>query len=96
LERRPKLDKEVPMCKLWTRVAAMALLAGVAGCRGVDPPNFWRPGSAEYQQRQAERFDPYPENETGPPVVGSRPQGYEKPPAEVQRARWLPWNWGRQ
>jgi hypothetical protein len=71
------------------------LLAGVAGCRSTGPSDWLHPGPAAYQQSQAERFDPYPENELGPPIVGSRPREYQKPPAEPTRARWLPWNWGR-
>ena len=77
------------------------LAAGAVGCRAT-PPNWGNPGSAQYQQSQAQRFDPYPENEPGPQIVGARPMEYDKPPAEVLRvqppidplrARWLPWNW---
>ncbi len=83
---------------------AVILVVGISGCRGLVPPNWSHPGPAQYQQAQAERFDPYPENEPGPKIVGARPLEYEKPPAEVLRvqpsinpfqARWLPWNWGR-
>ena len=56
----------------------------------------FNPGPAEHQQSQAEQFDPYPENEPGPELVGARPMEYDKPLAEVKRARWLPWNWGRR
>ena len=84
------------MRKFWSAVLGMALVVGAAGCSSLSPPNWSRPGPAEYQQRQAERFDPYPENEPGPAIVGARPREYEKPPAEVSRARWLPWNWWRQ
>jgi len=74
-------------------VLGTVFLLGHTGCQGLAMPSWSRPGTAEYQQRRAERFDPYPENETGPPVVGARPLEYDKPPAETQRARWLPWNW---
>ncbi len=77
-------------------VLGLALVVGAAGCRGLAPPNWSHPGPAEYQQRRAERFDPYPENEVAPAIVGARPREYEKPPAEVLRARWLPWNWWQQ
>ena len=87
----------------------LVLLAAVlpvvlAGCRGLAPPSWFRPGTAEYKQAQAEQFDPYPENEPAPEIVGARPLEYEKPVAEVRRvqssfdplrASWLPWNWGR-
>ena len=66
-------------------------MAVSAGCRSLAPPNFARPGTAQYQQSMAQQFDPYPENEAGPAVVGGRPRGYQKPAAEVLRARWLQW-----
>jgi len=77
-------------------VVGFFLVAGIAGCANMGAPSLFHPGPAEVQQRRAERFDPYPENETGPTIVGARPRGYENPPAEILRARWLPWNWGRQ
>ena len=89
----------------WTLLTTAALATVVAGCRNLAPPNFAYPGTAEYQQSMAQRFDPYPENESGPAIVGARPMEYEKPPAEVLRvqppvdplrSRWLPWNWGRR
>jgi len=72
--------------------AVLAVAAG--GCRSVGPPNWLHPGTAAHQQSKAERFDPYPENELGPEVLGGRPREYQKPPAEPARARWLPWSWG--
>ncbi len=88
------------------RSAAVGVLLAVAtaGCQGTAGPNWLHPGPAPYQQQRAVQFDPYPENDTGPPVVGGRPRGYETPLPEVDRARqvnptgrssWLPWNWGR-
>ena len=76
-------------CLLLTTVVAV----GVAGCRSVGPPNWLHPGPAVHQQSTAERFDPYPENEPGPEIVGARPREYQKPPPEPSRARWLPWSW---
>ena len=73
----------------------MSLLVTVAGCRSLAPPSFLQPGTAEYQQQRAQQFDPYPENDPGPAIVGARPLEYENARAEVQRARWyLPWTWG--
>ena len=69
--------------------------AAASGCRGLSGPRLGGAGTAAYQQARAERFDPYPENEPGPPVVGSRPMEFQDPVPEVQRARWLPWNWRR-
>lgn len=66
------------------------LLAGVAGCQSMTGPNWGSPGTAAMQLDRAERFDPYPEDEAGPPIEGSRPRGFQTPPAEVKRARWSP------
>ena len=86
-------------------VLAILLGGAAAGCRGTAPPNWFHPGPAEYQQSQAQQFDPYPEIDSGPTVLGARPLEYDKPPAEVLRvqpqrnqpgAAWLPWNWGRR
>ena len=60
-----------------------------AGCRSLALPSVAHPGTAQYQRGVAERFDPYPENEPAPAIVGGRPREYEKPAAEVARARWL-------
>jgi hypothetical protein len=68
----------------WTVVWTLALAAG--GC--VTPPRWLGPGPAAYQQRKAERFDPYADNDIGPTVVGGRPRDFDKPVAEPTRARW--------
>jgi hypothetical protein len=86
-------------------LAALSVLIAL-GCAGTAGPNWFHPGPAGYQQAMAVQYDPYPENEPGPKIVGARPPGYEKPIPEVERARWfqpcqafraswLPWNWGR-
>ena len=78
------------------RWAALAVLVvSFGGCRCFAPPNFSHPGSASYQQSRAERFDPYPENEPGPAIAGGRPLEYDKPAAEVGRARWATGSLGR-
>jgi len=91
--------------RLCPQLGLIVLLAGFgSGCQSLAPPTIFHPGTADYQQARAERFDPYPENEPGPRIMGSRPPGYERPMAEVDRARqpspppwyrsgWLPWNW---
>jgi hypothetical protein len=74
-----------------TLLLATILLVAVVGCRGLAPPPLFQPpGSAQYQRARAERFDPYPENEPGPAIVGARPLEYQDPPAEVRRSRWHP------
>jgi hypothetical protein len=83
------------MPRLFSLLLVAALVLGVAGCQSVSRPSWFHPGPAAYQQSSAERFDPYPENEPAPEIVGARPREFQKPPAEPSRARWLPWNWGR-
>jgi len=68
-------------------IVAAVLVAGLAGC-GVERPHLFHPGPAAYQQKKAERFDPYADNDIGPEVVGSRPRDYQKPIPETSRARW--------
>jgi len=98
--------RSVSMNKLWFLALLVVLATGISGCKSVAPPNWFHTGPAEYQQRRAEQFDPYPENEPGPEITGGRPREYEKPIPEVDRARWpspteffrsgwLPWNWAR-
>jgi len=73
------------------RLLAMAapLVASVVGCSSLAPPSFYNPGPAAYQQSRALRFDPYPEVEPAPEIVGARPLEYEKPLDEVYRSRWF-------
>jgi hypothetical protein len=79
-------------------VAAIAIgLAGCSSSRETKPaqnagytatPNWRAPGNADQQQRRAERFDPYPDNNIAPAVAGGRPPGFEQPLPETDRARW--------
>lgn len=79
------------MDKLWMLVLTGVAALGLTGCRGVDLPNWCCPGPFKHQQNVAERFDPHPENDVGPEVIGARPREYQKPVAEPLRARRLPW-----
>lgn len=72
----------------------LALLVVVAGC-GMTRPRMAGPGPAEYQRTVAEQFDPYPENEPAPRIVGARPLDYQKPTPETPRVQWSPWPWKR-
>ena len=73
-------------------IAKVVLLATTTfffvGCANIYPPNWCSPGTARQQQLIAEQYDPYPENDIAPAVVGGRPLGYMNPPAETLRARW--------
>ena len=74
------------------KISILGLVALVflvlAGCQSTAPPSLAHPGSAQVQQNRAVRFDPYPENEMGPPMVGVRPRDYENPLPEPTRSRW--------
>ncbi|MEK6246957.1 MAG: hypothetical protein N2C12_02180 [Planctomycetales bacterium] len=51
-------------------------------------PHLWDIRPQSMQKRQLERFDPYPDNDIGPPVVGARPPGFQDQISETLRSRW--------
>ena len=67
-----------------------ALMFGTVGCGGLQWPRLRRPGPAYFPQQQATLYDPYPEDDLGPPVVGGRPRGYLNPYPQTERLRWNP------
>ena len=75
------------MARLWLALLIVPLCA--VGC-SLPSPCLGPPGPAALQQERAMRFDPYPEPDTGPEVVGGRPRGFDAPAAEPTRAR----HWG--
>ena len=80
---------------LWPLAAGLLILVALGGCRGVASPDWTHPGTASVQQKRALRYDPYPENEPGPSMDGTRPREYANPPPETSRARWYLGNWGQ-
>ena len=60
-----------------SRIVLSATLSACSGCLSV--PNLAHPGTEERQQARAQVFEPYPENDAGPPVVGGRPREYQDP-----------------
>lgn len=70
-----------------SRGAAIALLSIALCCGCLAPPNIVHPGSTAYQEKRAEKFDPYAEIDTGVPNGGQRPPNFDTPPAEVLRAQ---------
>jgi hypothetical protein len=97
----PLPDNEGEAC--WPRsisvnhhfVLAVAIFGlGLAGC-GETRPSLTHPGTIQQQQARANRFDPYPEPDTGPSpatMAGTRPRDYQNPAAEPMRATWDYWN----
>jgi len=78
--------------RLLVGLAVAWFLIGVSGCQSISPPRWFRPGTSQVQRAEAHRFDPFPENEPGPEILGGRPRGYTDPPAEPSRARWQTWS----
>jgi hypothetical protein len=73
-----------------------AILLGVlGGCARTAGPCWLHPGTAQSQQNRALRYDPYPENDSGPAMVGVRPREYQQSPPEPSRARWNLGKWGQ-
>jgi hypothetical protein len=64
-------------------VALLALMSASSGC--LSTPNVFHPGTESYQQARAQVWEPYPENDMGPAVVGGRPREYQDQQAEVTR-----------
>jgi hypothetical protein len=62
---------------------------GFVGCYSpfIRTPNFAHPGTAAEQRADAERFDPYPDPDLGPEVLGGRPPGFTRPLTETEWAR---------
>ncbi len=61
-------------------VSSLLLVAGVTGCSSsLGKPTLQPQGPVSYQQRQAEKFDPFPDDTLGPAVVGGRPRDYGQP-----------------
>ncbi len=77
----------------WLFLCAMAAI--LCGCRSDRPRLMKPPGTIEQQRLDATIFDRYPDVDSGPPVVGGRPRGYENPLSESERSRlfrsrWIP------
>ncbi|MEN6458639.1 MAG: membrane or secreted protein [Thermoguttaceae bacterium] len=81
------------MNRLGPLAIAICILTAAAGCRSTAGPDWMHPGSAEAQRKQALRYDPYPQNESGPSIAGARPREYDVPPPETSRARWTLGKW---
>jgi len=75
------------MREILALIVLSVMLPTCGGCGKTAMPNLFHPGTEAHQQARAEVFEPYPENEPGPPVVGSRPREYQDPRAEVLRVQ---------
>jgi len=68
-------------------LTSASLLGGAACSPTIRYPRWNAPGPAPYQRYVATQYDPYPQGDVGPEIVGGRPREYSKPPNEVARAR---------
>jgi hypothetical protein len=92
-----QIEGAIPMrlhVSLLTSVLVCGL--GLAGCRNIATPTLAPQGDTAYQQYNAQRFDPLPEPDTAPEIVGARGREYEKPISLPSRARWDPRTWVRR
>jgi len=71
------------------RIVALLSLASLAGCANLQGPFQRIPRDYAYEQRYIQRFDPYPENDVGPELVGARPPGFDAQLPEPARSRWV-------
>jgi hypothetical protein len=72
-------------CRLFALAVACAPLTACSSA--VRKPQLLHPGPASFQRYNATQFDPYPQNDMGPEMVGARPPDYTLPPDEVKRSR---------
>ncbi len=69
------------------RVGAVILILGLtSGC--YLRPNWGAPGTIGAQRSRAVLFDPYPNNDVGPPIVSGRPLGFERPLPEPEQNQY--------
>lgn len=77
------------MARLLGLTLGLLMVVGTLGCAGGQRmPDIFHPGTTSAQQNKSVRFDPYPQPNMGPTMVGARPRDYEKPIPETDRARW--------
>lgn len=84
---------------IYRKLLLAAMVVSLCGCANMGP-NIFHPGPAPLQQARAMRFDPYPEPDVGPPVLGGRPREYQVPvPEPVRNQPWwnrFGWGWGNR
>jgi hypothetical protein len=79
-------------------IAAVAVLlsAMLVGCAGGPPLSWSNPGTVQQQRLRATIFDPWPDSQLGPEVLGGRPRDYSEPlPQPVKNRLYVDSLWGR-
>ena len=74
--------------------ALVLLVIGAGGCARFTMPRLVA-GPARDQRARAQKFDPFPERESGPALVGARPREFDRPLEEPVRAQFERWSYGR-
>lgn len=75
--------------KILTAAWLATFFAGCASPMFFHYPTILPDGTVAEQQRAGIRFDPYPDPDVGPPVVGGRPRDYQNPVMEPERSRFV-------
>lgn len=68
--------------QIW-RCGFVLILVAATGCQ--NRFNLSPPGTIGEQRARAQLYDPYPDNDLGPPIVGGRPLGFDRPSAQPRR-----------
>ncbi len=66
------------------------ILVTVGGCFGYRP-NFGSQGTIGQQRNEAVIHDPFPSNDLGPPIMGGRPRGFDRPFSEATDTQGSPY-----
>ncbi|MCA9246217.1 MAG: hypothetical protein KDA42_03850 [Planctomycetales bacterium] len=56
-------------------------------CHHYPPLRLFNPGPAGHQQARTSRFDPYPDPDAGPEIMGGRPRDFDTPVPEPKRVQ---------
>lgn len=70
-----------------TVLLAVGLLPG---CARLMANKLQAPGTWQQQRSRAIYFDPFPSADAGPPVMGLRPRGYDRPLPEAEQSQVIP------
>ncbi|MGY8768788.1 MAG: membrane or secreted protein [Pirellulales bacterium] len=73
--------------KFWCLIFVISGLSMSSGCRNLARPQWFNPGTMEQQQLRAMRYDPYPDVDAGPEMVGVRPRGFDRPAPEATKSQ---------
>jgi hypothetical protein len=84
----------MPAGRCWFSLTLLLALCAT-GCGPLfGTPQIWPPAPEATQMARARKFDPFPDPNIGPPVVGGRPQGFIDPrpdpdPNKTVRSDWF-------